>query len=55
MKGTDSTGNEAGSLTENAEDARYSQAVYVTKVAMASNILLTAFKFFAGIMGNSSQ
>jgi len=37
MKGTDSTGNEAGSLTKNAEDARYSQAVYVTKVAMASN------------------
>ncbi|MDQ1274977.1 MAG: hypothetical protein QG610_550 [Euryarchaeota archaeon] len=54
MKRTDSTGNEAGSLAENAEDARYSQAVYVTKVAMASNILLTAFKFFAGIMGNSS-
>ncbi|KKG14791.1 cation transporter [Methanosarcina sp. 2.H.T.1A.6] len=54
MKGTDSTDNEAFSNSEETENTRYSQAIYVTKVAMASNILLTGFKFFAGIMGNSS-
>jgi cation diffusion facilitator family transporter len=54
MKGTDSTGNEKLSHSEETEDSRYSQAIYVTKVAMASNVLLTGFKFFAGIVGNSS-
>lgn len=54
MKGTDSTGNEKLSHSEETEDSRYSQAIYVTKVAMASNLLLTGFKFFAGIVGNSS-
>ncbi|KKH46131.1 cation transporter [Methanosarcina sp. 1.H.T.1A.1] len=54
MKGTDSTDNEAFSNSEETENTRYSQAIYVTKVAMASNVLLTGFKFFAGIMGNSS-
>jgi cation diffusion facilitator family transporter len=54
MKGTDSTGNEATTLFGETEGTRYSQAVYVTKVGMASNILLTGFKFFAGIAGNSS-
>jgi cation diffusion facilitator family transporter len=54
MKGTDSTGNETTTLFGETEGTRYSQAVYVTKVAMASNILLTGFKFFAGIAGNSS-
>ncbi|WP_410508670.1 cation diffusion facilitator family transporter [Methanosarcina hadiensis] len=54
MKGTDSTGNEAISRSEETEGTRYSRAVHVTKVGMASNILLTGFKFFAGIMGNSS-
>jgi len=54
MKGTDSTGNESLSYLEEAEDTRYSRAIYVTKVAMASNVLLTGFKFFAGIIGNSS-
>lgn len=54
MKRTDNTGNEVISCSEEAEDTRYSQAVYVTKVAMVSNVLLTGFKFFAGIIGNSS-
>ena len=54
MKGTDSTGNGALSQSEETENTRYSQAIYVTKVAMASNVLLTGFKFFAGIVGNSS-
>ena len=54
MKVTDSTDNETLSSSEEAENTRYSQAIYVTKVAMASNVLLTGFKFFAGIMGNSS-
>ena len=54
MKGTDSTGNEILSHSDETENTRYSQAIYVTKVAMASNVLLTGFKFFAGIMGNSS-
>jgi len=54
MKGTDSTGNETHSHADETENTRYSQAIYVTKVAMASNVLLTGFKFFAGIMGNSS-
>lgn len=51
---TDNTGNEVISQSEETEKTRYSQAVYVTKVSMVSNILLTGFKFFAGIMGNSS-
>ncbi len=54
MKGTDSTGNGALSHSGETENTRYSQAIYVTKVAMASNVLLTGFKFFAGIVGNSS-
>ena len=54
MKETDSTGNEALSQSGETENPRYSQAIYVTKVAMASNVLLTGFKFFAGIVGNSS-
>ncbi|MHC1755679.1 MAG: cation diffusion facilitator family transporter [Methanosarcina sp.] len=54
MKGTDSTGNETFSHSEETENSRYSQAIYVTKVAMASNLLLTGFKFLAGIVGNSS-
>lgn len=54
MKGTDSTGNEKHSHSDETENTRYSQAIYVTKVAMVSNVLLTGFKFFAGIMGNSS-
>ena len=54
MKGTDSTGNGALFHSEETENTRYSQAIYVTKVAMASNVLLTGFKFFAGIVGNSS-
>lgn len=54
MKGTDGTGNEQLSHPEETEDSRYFQAIYVTKVGMASNLLLTGFKFFAGIMGNSS-
>jgi len=54
MKGTDITGNETLSHSEETENTRYSQAIYVTKVAMASNVLLTGFKFFAGIIGNSS-
>lgn len=54
MRGTDNAGNEIISHSEEAENTRYSQAIYVTKVAMVSNVLLTGFKFFAGIMGNSS-
>lgn len=54
MKGIDNTGNEVISRSEETEDTRYSQAIYVTKVAMASNILLTCLKFFAGVAGNSS-
>lgn len=54
MRETDGTGNEALSHSEETENSRYSQAIYVTKVAMASNLLLTGFKFFAGIVGNSS-
>ena len=54
MKGTDSTENKGLSHPEETENTRYSQAIYVTKVAMASNVLLTGFKFFAGIVGNSS-
>lgn len=54
MRGTDNAGNEILSHSEEAENTRYSQAIYVTKVAMVSNVLLTGFKFFAGIMGNSS-
>lgn len=53
MKETD-TGNEIISRSEETEDARYSQAVYITKVGMVANVLLTGFKFFAGIIGNSS-
>ena len=54
MRGTDYTDNETPSHPEEFENFRYSQAIYVTKVAMASNLLLTGFKFFAGIVGNSS-
>ncbi len=54
MEEFDSTGNETISRSEEPEGTRYSQAVYVTKVAIVSNVLLTAFKFFAGIIGNSS-
>jgi cation diffusion facilitator family transporter len=54
MKVTDSTDNGTPSRPEETENTRYSQAIYVTKIAMASNVLLTGFKFFAGIMGNSS-
>lgn len=54
MEVIDCTGNEAISCSREPEGTRYSQAVYVTKVAIVSNVLLTAFKFFAGIIGNSS-
>ncbi|MCO5380725.1 MAG: cation diffusion facilitator family transporter [Methanosarcina barkeri] len=37
-----------------SEDTRYSRAAHVTKVSMILNFLLTAFKFAAGILGNSS-
>ncbi|MDR7666106.1 cation diffusion facilitator family transporter [Methanosarcina sp. Z-7115] len=39
---------------EESENTRYSRAAHVTKVSMIFNFLLTAFKFAAGILGNSS-
>ncbi|MEL7663117.1 MAG: cation diffusion facilitator family transporter [Methanosarcina mazei] len=54
MTETDGTANEVIFLSGESEDSRYSQAVHVTKVSVVSNILLTFFKFFAGIVGNSS-
>ncbi|MDY9927025.1 cation diffusion facilitator family transporter [Methanosarcina sp.] len=54
MKVTNSADSGIISRSEETENTRYSQAIYVTKVAMASNALLTGFKFLAGIMGNSS-
>jgi cation diffusion facilitator family transporter len=39
---------------EENEDTRYSRAAHVTKVSMLLNILLTGFKFAAGILGNST-
>ncbi|WP_440945917.1 cation diffusion facilitator family transporter [Methanosarcina sp. T3] len=54
MRGTNGTGNETLSHPEEIENSRYSQAIYVTNVAMVSNLLLTGFKLFAGMAGNSS-
>ncbi|AKB80089.1 Cobalt-zinc-cadmium resistance protein [Methanosarcina horonobensis HB-1 = JCM 15518] len=54
MRGTDSADDKILSRSKETEDTRYSQAIHVTKAGMASNILLTCLKFFAGIMGNSS-
>lgn len=54
MKGTDITGNETPPHSEETENTRYSQAIHVTKIGMVSNVLLTGFKFVAGIIGNSS-
>ena len=54
MKGTGDTNKKALFNLDENENTRYSKAAYVTKVAMVVNVLLTGFKFLAGIVGNSS-
>ncbi len=54
MEGTGDTNRETLFNYEENENTRYSQAAHVTKVGMAVNVLLTGFKFVAGILGNSS-
>ncbi|MGV8076837.1 MAG: cation diffusion facilitator family transporter [Methanosarcina sp.] len=54
MKDTDDTNTKKLDSSSDTENARYSQASYVTKVSMVLNFLLTGFKFAAGIVGNSS-
>ena len=54
MKSTGDTNKETLFNLDENENTRYSKAAYVTKVAMVVNILLTGFKFLAGIVGNSS-
>ena len=54
MKGTGDTNKKALFNLDENESTRYSKAAYVTKVSMVVNVLLTGFKFLAGIVGNSS-
>ncbi|HHV25373.1 MAG: cation diffusion facilitator family transporter [Methanosarcina sp.] len=54
MKSTGDTNKETLFNLDENENTRYSKAVYVTKVAMFVNVVLTCFKFLAGILGNSS-
>lgn len=54
MKGTDEKNTYGSSDFDETENTRYSQAAYITKVAILVNILLTGFKFIAGVLGNSS-
>lgn len=54
MEGIGDTKREALFNYEENENTRYSQAAHVTKIGMVVNVLLTSFKFVAGIVGNSS-
>ena len=54
MENIDGASTETHSTSEDTENARYSQAAYVTKVSMVLNFLLTCFKFAVGVIGNSS-
>lgn len=54
MESTGDTNRETLFNYEENENTRYSQAAHVTKVGMVVNVLLTGFKFVAGIVGNSS-
>jgi len=54
MSVTDDAGTKTPSDYEEADNYRYSQAAYVTKVSMVLNSSLTCFKFVAGVVGNST-
>ena len=54
MESAGDTNKETLFSYEDNDDTRYSRASHVTKVSMLLNFLLTAFKFAAGILGNSS-
>lgn len=54
MNSTDGKNIYSSSDFDETENTRYSQAAYITKVAIVVNILLTGFKFVAGVLGNSS-
>ena len=54
MKGTDGKSIQNLPDSDKTDNTRYSQAAYVTKAGIIVNVLLTGFKFVAGIVGNSS-
>jgi len=51
---TDTDNTSTKNISDSEENYRYFKAAYVTKVSMVLNLLLTCFKFVAGVVGHST-